>query len=150
MKRYLFYVDDENYLHDVHTSSGNGNWTTGDIYAKRWKCSAYSKIAAIKLTNSDGYQFMCVYFQDDTETGNIILVNRNPGGGWQKGNPPLNDPPLYGTSISVVPAEPGIEVVSTGDTKDPVIFFQYDNLQLGSSQDQGLDGISNPFHHYYI
>ncbi|KAK3319564.1 hypothetical protein B0T19DRAFT_467100 [Cercophora scortea] len=135
--RFVFYVDDDNYLRDVYYN--NGRWQAGDLYHRRWKCAPYSKLAAIRLTNPAGYNFVCLYFQDTAATGDIRLVNRNPHG-WAEGLPPLNDPPLYGTSLAVVPPEPGIEVQTesgTYDSKDAVLFFQYDRLELGSSQDLG-------------
>ncbi|GAB1312862.1 tyrosinase [Madurella fahalii] len=138
-KRYLFYVDDSNYLCDVHASD-DGTWVRGNMRDKAWQCAAYSKLAAIKMINAEKNEFLCVYYQDTSETGDIKVVHRSPFFGWQEGNAPVNDPPLYGTSISVVIPQAGIEVKQPDkdiDTIHPVIFFQYDNLNLGSSQDQG-------------
>ncbi|KAK4185475.1 hypothetical protein QBC35DRAFT_556322 [Podospora australis] len=137
---WLFYVDNNNYLRDAY-SHDNSQWSEGRLYQQgKWQCASYSNLAAIKLTNYLSLDFVSLYFQDYTATGNVRVVSYNPTAGWQEGNPPLDDPPLYGTSLAVVRPEPGIEVVHYGedtDTQDPVVFFQYDKLELGSSQSQG-------------
>ncbi|KAK4197777.1 hypothetical protein QBC40DRAFT_267272 [Triangularia verruculosa] len=146
-KRLVFFADKQNYLRDIYF---NGNkWVEGDLYDKKWTCAPYSKLAAVRLVNDGGYDFVCLYYQDTSDTGNIVLVNHSPSYGWQTGNPPLDDPPLYGTSLTAVPPQPGIEVIQYNtptDTCDPVVFFQYDKLELGSSQDQG----SNDYATYSI
>ena len=150
-KRYVFYVDDENYLCDVYTSA-DGSWIEGELRKKAqksgWRCAAYSKLAAIKVTNEDNVDFVCVYFQDMAETGEIRVVHHGPFFGWEERDAPIEDPPLYGTSLSVVPAQPGIEVGQQSQKLArvrPAIFFQYDNLSLASSQDEGSNGIATPF-----
>ncbi|KAK0629236.1 hypothetical protein B0T17DRAFT_606598 [Bombardia bombarda] len=134
IQRYVFYLDDNNYLRDAYYE--DGSWKKGVLYDQEWRAAHYSKLAAITLTNQYQYDFICLYYQDNSTTGDIKLVNLSPTG-WNAGNPDLDDPPLFGTSLAVVPPEPGIEVVSTDDNRDPVLFFQYNKLELGSSQDQG-------------
>jgi hypothetical protein len=141
----VFYLDSRNRIRNV-ARDDDGSWTHGTIEEKGWIAAEYSSLTAIKLINEYNLEFICLYYQDTTPTGNVILVNHNPENGWETGNPPLDDPPLYGTSLAVVPPQPGIKVVKTGDDVDPVIFFQYDNLTLGSSQDQGLTGMLRFIH----
>lgn len=136
-RRYVFYVDDNNLLRDVYFESNK--WHLGNLADQQCVCAPYSKLAAIRLVNPGGYNFITVYYQTTDNNGDIKEVSLN-NGNWAKGQPDLDDPPLYGTSLSAVSAEPGIESTSSSTTdKDkgrlPVIFFQYNTLGLGSSQD---------------
>ncbi|EAQ88677.1 predicted protein [Chaetomium globosum CBS 148.51] len=136
-RRYVFYVDDNNLLRDVYFESNK--WHIGSLSGQNCVCAPYSKLAAIRLVNPGGYNFVTVYYQTTGDNGDIKEVSLN-NGTWAKGQPDLDDPPLYGTSLSAVTAEPGIESTSssTSDTDKsrlPVMFFQYNTLGLGSSQD---------------
>jgi hypothetical protein len=134
-RRYLFYVDCDNYLRDVYEESGQ--WYCGVLHSSlELKCAPYSKLAAVKITNAAGVDFIFLYYQDINDSGNIQIAGLSHEG-WNCGKPPLCDPPLWGTAITAVPAEPGIELAS--DTHDPVVFFQQRSLELSSSQDDGTD-----------
>jgi len=134
-RRYVFYIDENNLLRDVYFESDK--WYVGELSDQNCICAPYSKLAAIRLVNDGQYGFITVYYQTTGENGDIKEVSLN-NGDWSLGQPDLNDPPLYGTSLSAVTAEPGILSKSTSTDTDkrlPVMFFQYDILGLGSSQD---------------
>ena len=99
----------------------------------------YSQLAAIQLTNSIGANFICLYYQDTADSGDVKQVSYSHSG-WSTGPPPINDPPLFGSSLAVVAPEAGIVSAVSTDGVAPVVFFQYDRLGLGSSQDKGDDG----------
>jgi hypothetical protein len=135
-KRYLFYVDKDDYLCDVY---GIGDsWSSGKLRGKGWNCAAYSKLAAVKITNADGADIICLYYQDADDSGNIRTVNLSGDDCWTEGDPKLCDPPLLGTALAAVLPQPGIQ--SSSDSKLPVVFFQQNTLVLSSSQDDGTPG----------
>lgn len=138
-RRYLFYVDDDNILCDVYF---NTSWHAGALHDKKIQCASYSKLAAIRLSNTAA-DFICLYYQTKSNPSSAVspaieLVSLSHMG-WSSGNPPLNDPPLLGTSFSVVLPEKGILSNSSTSDKFPVVFFQHDTLGLGSSQAQSKD-----------
>lgn len=100
-------------------------------------------LAAIRLTNCVGADFICLYYQDTANSGDIKQVSYSHSGwaAWATGPPPINDPPLFGTSLAAVVPEAGIKSTSSTDDVEPVVFFQNDKLGLGSSQDLGDDGM---------
>jgi len=137
-RRYVFYVDDSNLLRDVYYESDQ--WNIGNLSDQKCYCAPYSKLAAIPLVNPGGYHFITVYYQITGSKGDVKQVSLN-NGTWAKGTPDLDDPPLFGTSLAVVPPEPGITSTSTSTSSTdkerlPVMFFQYNTLGLGSSQDE--------------
>jgi len=135
-KRYLFYVDCNNYIRDVYEDSGR--WYCGCLHSSlELKCAPYSKLAAVKVTNAAGADFIFLYYQNADGSGNIQMAGLSHEG-WTCGEPPLCDPPLWGTAITAVLAEPGIELAS--DTHNPVVFFQKTTLELCSSQEDGTPG----------
>lgn len=134
-RRYVFYIDGQNKLCDAYYDS---KWHKGDLSAKGWAAAPYSRLAAMRLTNKIGADFICLYYQNTGESGDIVQVNYSHSG-WATGPPPINDPPLFGTSLAAVLPEAGIKSASSTDDVDPVVFFQYDRLGLGSSQDLGDD-----------
>ncbi|KAJ8120045.1 hypothetical protein ONZ43_g3147 [Nemania bipapillata] len=134
-RRYVFYLDNKNRLCDAYFDT---DWHRGSLVDKNWVAAPYSRLAAIQLTNRVGANFICVYYQDTSESGDIIQVSYSHSG-WAVGPPPINDPPLFGTSLSVVAPEAGIQSAVTHNDVAPVVFFQYDRLGLGSSQDLGDD-----------
>lgn len=99
----------------------------------------YSRLAAIQLTNGVGANFICVYYQNTADTGDIKQVSYSHSG-WATGPPPINDPPVIGSSLCAVAPEEGIKSSVSTDGVAPVVFFQYDNLAMGSSQDLGDEG----------
>jgi len=98
-------------------------------------------LAAIRLTNCVGADFICLYYQDTANSGAIKQVSYSHSGwaAWATGPPPINDPPLFRTSLAAVVPEAGIKSTSSTDDVEPVVFFQNDKLGLGSSQDLGDD-----------
>ena len=135
-QRYLFYVDCNDYLRDVYEDSGK--WCPGSLYSSlKLKCAPYSKLAAVTYRNALGADFIFLYYQDCDDSGNIRLCGLSHEG-WTCGRPPLCDPPLWGTAMTAVLPQPGIELKS--DTQDPVVFFQQTSLELSSSQDDGTTG----------
>jgi len=115
----------------------NGSWTSGSLRDKEWTCAAYSKLAAVKLTNENNADFICLYYQDADDSGNIRTVNLSHEG-WATGNPRLCDPPLLGTALAAVLPQSGIQ--SSSDVNYPVVFFQQSTLALTSSQDDNTPG----------
>jgi Fungal fucose-specific lectin len=136
----VFYVDGQNKLCDAYYDS---QWHKGDLFGKGWVAAPYSRLAAIRLTNRVGADFICLYYQDTADSGDIKQVSYSHSG-WATGPPPINDPPLFGTSLAAVVPEAGIKSTSSTDDVEPVVFFQYDKLGLGSSQDLGDDGRFSP------
>jgi len=130
-RRYLFYVNKADYLCDVYEEGGS--WSAGKLLDKKWKCAAYSKLAAVKITNADGADIICLYYQNADDSGNIQTVNVSGDDCWAVGNPRLCDPPLLGTALAAVLPQPGIQ--SSSDSEYPVVFFQQSTLVLSSSQD---------------
>ena len=94
----------------------------------------------MRITNKIGADFICLYYQNTARTGDIIQVNYSHSG-WATGQPPINDPPLVGTSLAAVQPEAGIKsAAGSADDYDPVVFFQNDDLSLRSSQNLGVLG----------
>ena len=135
-KRFLFYVDCNDYLRDVYED--RGNWHCGNLHSSlRLKCAPYSKLAAVTVRNTEGIDFIFLYYQDSDDSGNIRLAVLSPEG-WTSREPPVCEPSLWGTAIAAVQPEPGIELKY--DTKDPVVFYQQTSLELSSSQLDGPTG----------
>jgi len=72
-KRYLFYVDSDNYLRDVYQDSGT--WYCGNLHKTlNLKCAPYGKLAACKYNNGAA-DFIYLYFQDSDDSGNIRICS---------------------------------------------------------------------------
>ena len=97
-KRYLFYVNNADYLCDVYEEGGS--WSSGKLLDKKWKYAAYSKLAAVKIVNADGADIICFYYQNADDSGSIQTVNVSGDDCWAVGNPRLCDPPLLGTALA--------------------------------------------------
>ncbi|KAF2257505.1 hypothetical protein CC78DRAFT_622564 [Lojkania enalia] len=133
--KYLFYVDDKNTLRDVYFS--NGAWNYGTLHdTLPTQCAQYSKLAAVTLVNQYDVNFLCLYYQTSDMTADIKSVNYSPHG-WKNGQPDLTDPPLFGTSLAAVKPEAGINIAGGGNLG--VLFFQFDNLGLASSQNNAIN-----------
>jgi len=129
----LFYVDDTNSLRDLYFSGGQ--WNYGSLRTSlHTQCAAYSKLATVTLINEYNVNFLCLYYQTSDMTADIKMVNYSPHG-WRRGQPDLTDPPLFGTSLAAVKPEAGITLAGGGNLG--VLFFQFDNLGLASSQNKG-------------
>ncbi|KAI1163756.1 hypothetical protein F5B18DRAFT_618030 [Nemania serpens] len=145
-RRYVFYLDDSNRLCDAYYDT---NWHKGSLSDQNWVAAHYSSLAAIQQTPTVGANFVdansiSLYYQNTSESGDIVEVSYSRGR-WTVGPPPINDPPLFGTSLSVVAPEAGIQSKVSTNNMAPVVFFQYDRLGLGSSQDLGGDDY-NAYH----
>lgn len=133
-RRYLFYVDCDNKLRDVFEESGTGIWNCGELNSTlHLECAPYSKLAAVKTTNRNEADFIYLYYQCKDDSGNIQLASFcHETRGWNNGDPPICDPPIWGTAITAVPTEPSIQIASS--SVDPVVVFQQKSLQLSASQ----------------
>lgn len=133
--KYLFYIDDKDTLRDVYFS--NGTWNYGTLYdTLPTQCAQYSKLAAVTLVNQYNINFLSLYYQTSDMTADIKMVNYSPNG-WKNGQPDLTDPPLFGTSLAAVKPEAGINIAGGGNLG--VLFFQFDNLGLASSQNNAIN-----------
>lgn len=148
--RHVFYLDDENYLHELRYK--NNQWEEGPLYNQmKVQCAHYSQLAAISQINQGGssnYQFISVIYQTPEIDGDIKMVNYSTyHDQWSPGEPDLADPPLLGTSISVVIPQRGIIldhdwINGVDHSKLPVVLFQFDTLGLASSQDDNIKPLS--------
>ena len=67
---------------------------------------------------------ICLYYQSPDEDGAINFVNFKLGSSsWQKDTTRVTDPPLYGTSLTVVLARDGIQI-------DKQVLFDPDGLPI--------------------
>jgi len=132
-KRYVFYVDKDNYLSVAYTKNETDSWTSENLCAdeKKVTCAAYSKLAAVKIADQDGRDVICVYYQGTDDSGDILLVNLKDSK-WKDGDPKLCDPPLFGTALAAVKPVPGTQ---SSDSAYPVVFYQQNTLVLTYSQD---------------
>jgi len=137
LRRYVFYVDNDDFLCDIFED--NGCWYEGGLckFMRELdggtKCACYSKLAATRLRNAAGADFICVFYQNCNDSGYIQSVCLSHMG-YNCGPAPLCDPPLVGTALAAVPPEAGIKSES-GTDEQAVVFFQYNTLILASSQD---------------
>jgi hypothetical protein len=134
----LFYVSDDNILRD-HVGSASGTWKAGTLSAQAIKVAAYSKLAAIRMTNPQGVEFIFVYYQKPTPDAAITSINLQRGGVWSASNLRVTDPPLFGTSLTAVLPRPGILVEKKDDpnARLPVVYLQMDSLGMGHFQSSG-------------
>ncbi|KAI9770854.1 MAG: hypothetical protein M1839_003017 [Geoglossum umbratile] len=101
-QKLLFYLDDQNYLHNLHYK--NGQWTHGDLcghHGHRIQCAHYSKLAATIVSTAEG-DVVCVYYQTPRPEADLKVINRRLDGTWYPGTPDWVDPPLLGTSLAAV------------------------------------------------
>lgn len=103
------------------------------------RCAAYSKLAAITVTN-DLYNFITLYYQEPGQDAAIKTASYSGRDNkWVRNKPDLRDPPLYGTALTAVPPRGGILVAPQGsvDARQPVLYLQLDNLRLAHAQGGG-------------
>lgn len=142
--QYLFYVDNDNIIHDVKQEKGK-DWEHGSLSTLGVKCAHYSRLTAATPIDTYPYPIVSVYYQvppgeeEDPETTieSVYLYY----GAWKKGPVYLDDPPLSGCSISAVPAEQGIwfdQEKENDKLHQPVVFFQNEDLTLMTGQLKGM------------
>ncbi|KAF4627645.1 hypothetical protein G7Y89_g10511 [Cudoniella acicularis] len=140
--RYLFYVDDKNFIHGVQSRSTPWPEDTG-LLQLHIPCAHYSQLTAITISKNN-FQAICLYYQTPNRDAAIELLSYSTKNGrWVAGapdmtpNPPppappprVVDPPLYGTSITAVPVRNGLHVIPQSSL--PVVYLQWDTLALCS------------------
>ena len=143
--KYLFYLDDNNQLQSV--KSGDTPWPRDlGITKLNIRVACYSQLTAITIAKN-GFEGICVYYQTKGRDAAIEMCGYSTKNRcWVKGPPDLTpnppppappprviDPPLFGTSMTAVPARDGLRVLSGNDL--PVVYLQWDDLALAHSQD---------------
>ncbi|KAF2179313.1 hypothetical protein K469DRAFT_596531 [Zopfia rhizophila CBS 207.26] len=141
--RYLFYVDDNNYLRDRYISpQARNKWVAGRLFSDRGiKVAQYSKLAAITVPNRWGTS-ICVYYQILGEDAAIESVNFKEGQSRREVDTRrVTDPPPYGTSLTAVLARDGIQlnkaVPFDPNSSLPVVYLQWHSLELAHAQGKG-------------
>lgn len=135
-ERFVFYLDDNNILHDQH-DTGNGDYQEGSLASRNIRVGSYSRLAATVI-KGDVVNHICLFYQAPTPDAAIKMVSyAGLHRSWTDGPANLRDPPLYGTSITAVPPRPGILGRTSSDKsndRQPIYYLQMDNNALGSGQ----------------
>lgn len=135
-ERYVFYLDDNNILHDQY-DTGDGDYKHGTLAGLKIQCAHYSSLAAVTI-RGNVVNHICVFYQTPARDGAIKMISfAGLHRTWQHGGANLVDPPLYGTSLTAVPPRAGILGRSNSDTSNvgqPIYFLQMDTHALGSGQ----------------
>lgn len=134
--KYVFYLDDNNILHDQY-DNGDGDYKHGTLAGLKVQCAHYSSIAAVTIKGSS-VNHICVFYQAPTSDGAVKMVSfAGLHRVWQLGAANLKDPPLYGTSLTAVAPRAGILGRGNEDSKNkgqPIYYLQLDNNAVGSGQ----------------
>ncbi|KAH6617430.1 hypothetical protein F5144DRAFT_586428 [Chaetomium tenue] len=137
-EKFVFYLDDNNILHDqYYNSSTNNEFQHGTLSNLKIQCAHYSSLAAVTI-KGDVVNHMCLFYQTPDKDASVKMVSfAGWHRTWEHGKANLRDPPLYGTSLTAVPPRPGY--LGRGGSDDsnkgqPIYYLQMDNNAVGSGQ----------------
>jgi len=137
-EKFVFYLDDNNILHDqYYNSTTNNEFQHGTLSNLKIECAHYSSLAAVTI-KGDVVNHMCVFYQTPGQDGAVKMVSfAGWHRSWHQGEANLRDPPLYGTSLTAVPPRPGYLGRSgsgAANVGQPIYYLQMDNNAVGSGQ----------------
>ncbi|KAK3295594.1 uncharacterized protein B0H64DRAFT_424279 [Chaetomium fimeti] len=127
-EKFVFYLDDNNILHDQYcNSTTNNEFKHGSLSSLKIECAHYSALAAVTI-KGDVVNHMCVFYQTPGQDAAVKMVSfAGRHRSWHEGEANLRDPPLYGTSLTAVPPRSGYLGRSVDRAHQPLPLSGYDN-----------------------
>ena len=118
----MFYLDQDNVVHDLHYSASTGNWAKGTLSEQRSVALSNSSLTALYDWCSTCGNTIIVAFQADDGSSRIGNLTAD---GWIVGSPGLAlQPPLPGTGLALY------AFFSSGRRDQMNLFYQRQNLGL--------------------